>query len=186
MSVKNCQVFLVIFLVLVFSVFTAFGRPLTPPSLIANKSSSLYIPAEPIYRDGFIPLRCNLLLTASEDTPNVCAISTTVIISIDKSIAVLNSKNQVKNDKMFRIWDIYYTSVKENSKNFQKFLKFFVRPLTIHTGGCIFFICSSIGTIEQYKKRFPEALGIEKAESRRRIYYDKSGIEKTVKKRIFP
>jgi hypothetical protein len=85
MNVKY-QVFLVVFFALFFglvlSVFNAFGHPLMPPYLIASKSSSVYIPAEPIYLNGSIPLRCNRLLMASEETfpPNIFTISTIRIL----------------------------------------------------------------------------------------------------------
>jgi len=166
--------FFALFLGLVLSVFPAFGRPLSPASLMASKSASLYMPDTPIYLYGFIPFRCSLLLTASEETfpPNIFAISTIVITSIDTSITIVNSKNQVKNDKMFRNWDIYYTDVKEKTINFHNFCKFPMQLLT----GCIkreyIYNMFQYRNIRTYKKRFPETLGAEKANSRRRIIYE--------------
>lgn len=85
-----------------FFVFGFSGGPLFPPSFIAARSSALYIPAEPIYRNGLIPLRCNLLFIASDDTPKAWAISNTVIPSITSSINHKSIKDQVVNIAMFQ------------------------------------------------------------------------------------
>ena len=99
--------FIQFFLGLFFGVFFVFGfsgGPLLPPSFIAARASCLYIPAEPIYRNGLYPLRCNLLLTASEDIPppNASTISNTVIPSIPSSINHKYIKDQVVNIAMFQ------------------------------------------------------------------------------------
>jgi len=85
-----------------FFVFSGVGRPLLPPSFITAKASFLYIPAEPIYRNGFIPLRCNLLLIASDDTPSAWAISNTVIPSMPIIINQISIKDQVVNSNMWQ------------------------------------------------------------------------------------
>jgi hypothetical protein len=93
--------FLLFFLGLFFALVSGSGRPLFT-SFIATKSSFLYMPAEPIYRNGCIPLRCNLLFTASEDIPKAWAISKTVMPSMTSSINQRGIANQVENSKVFR------------------------------------------------------------------------------------
>jgi hypothetical protein len=115
------QLFLVGFFAVFFGVFLPvvfdFGRPLTPPSLMASKSASLYIPTGPMYLKGWIPFLCSLLLTPSDDMPKILDISNAVIASIYRSIALLDAEDQGINDKMFRIWHIllYNRIVKSKS-----------------------------------------------------------------------
>jgi len=100
------QVFLVVFFGLaVFISLTPFFRypPLTA-SFIASKSAIVYIPAEPIYRDGVIPLLCNLLLTPSDDVFNIWAISLIDSKSIDTILYRHPTSNQEKNVPKAGFW----------------------------------------------------------------------------------
>jgi len=125
-----------------FSALFAFaGSPLLPPSFIASKSSFLYIPAEPIYRNGLIPLRCNLLLIASDDAPKACAISNTVIPSIPQLYRQKCNKNQVVNITLFRHrnykkvghFDTFYRVIMTQCSNigtlWKKIFKYFQKEL---------------------------------------------------------
>jgi len=119
------QVFLVGFFVVFLGVFlpgvSTFGRPLAPPSFIASKSSSLYIPTGPMYLNGRMPFLCNLLFTPSEDMPSIWAMSTAVNSFIHRSITFPDDIDQVINGKMFRNWDILlYECIVKNQKTFKK------------------------------------------------------------------
>jgi hypothetical protein len=96
------HVFLIAFFGLLLGVFfcleSGYGRPLFPPSLITSKSSSVYIPAEPIYLNGSLPLRLSRILTADDEVLNRCAMSNTVIPSIP-SFYSKKDTNQVVNAK---------------------------------------------------------------------------------------
>jgi len=92
--------FFVLFFGAVFCLESGYGRPLLPPSLIASKSASVYIPDTPIYIYGFFPNRCSLLLTAAVDIPNRCENTKTVkgiiFSSISSSIYRKQTANQVQ------------------------------------------------------------------------------------------
>jgi hypothetical protein len=85
-----------------------FGRPLAPASRIASRSASRYNPAEPIYRNGFISFRSNLLLAATDEMPRVWAISNTVrnLFSIHKSIYRKLPQKQSLKVENYRHFDI--------------------------------------------------------------------------------
>lgn len=96
-----------VFFVRSFAFASDFGCPLTT-SFIASKSACLYIPVGPTYLYGFLPLRCNRLFIASDDTspPNAFAISFIVKSSIPSLYRYKAYKNQVANVQKFRNRDI--------------------------------------------------------------------------------
>ena len=112
------------FFVSAFAFGFDFGGP-NSTSLIAAKSSPVYIPVGPTYLKGVLPLRCNRFFTASVDMlpPSALAMSFTVI-SIPYYRGSLY-KNQVENDPNSRKWDIllykyiakitYICEISENS-----------------------------------------------------------------------
>jgi hypothetical protein len=104
------QVFLVVFFVLFLGVGlgsgTAFGRPLFPPSRMASRSASLYMPADPINRDAFRPYLWSLLFAASDVMPSSWAISKTVNSLIPFNLHHNPYTNQVENEEMSKHLDI--------------------------------------------------------------------------------
>ena len=102
------------------------GRPLFPPSRMASKSSSLYMPADPIYLYGFRSYLWSLLFTASDDMPSSWAISSTVKSLIPINIPVQTLINQEVNAKMSKLLDILlYVCIVKNQKFLKIFKKFF-------------------------------------------------------------
>ena len=88
-----------------FSFGFDFGGP-NETSFIAAKSSAVYIPVGPTYLNGFLPLRCNLLFTASDDmSPPSAFTMSFIVISIPHYRYALY-KNQVGNVPKFRKWNI--------------------------------------------------------------------------------
>ena len=80
------QVFFGFFFVVFFGAFSCldsgYGRPLLPPSLMASKSASVYIPAEPMKSYGSLPFRLRRIFTAAVEISNRFAITETVITAI--------------------------------------------------------------------------------------------------------
>ena len=82
------------------------GRPLFPPSRMASRSASLYIPADPIYLYGFRLCLWSLLFTATDDIPNSLDMSSTVKSLIPINILLLFYINQGVNAEMSKLLDI--------------------------------------------------------------------------------
>jgi hypothetical protein len=110
LSLFGVHFFLAVFFVFFIGVvLEVFERDPIPLSLIAAKSSFLYIPVGPMYLNGCIPSRCNRLFIASVDTviPIACAISKIVIpSSMNISINQYRKINQVNYVKKCRIRNI--------------------------------------------------------------------------------
>ena len=104
MSFTHC--FLAFFFAPSFASGFDFGGP-NFTSFIAAKSSAVYIPVGPTYLKGFIPLRCNRLFTASEETSPPSAFTMSfIVISIPSLYRYMAHKNQWANVQKFRKWDI--------------------------------------------------------------------------------
>jgi len=156
--------FFFVFFVIFLSEISAFGRPRTPPSFMASKSASVYIPAEPIYIYGFLPYLWRRLFTASDEVFNRAANTCTVrgvaagfFSSIFTSLYYLRTQNQeVFIGKMSILLDnLLYTCIVKNQKTFKKPENSLPTiDSTICRGYSIYI---SVQTIGQIKKRQPEA-----------------------------
>jgi hypothetical protein len=131
------QVFLAVFFGLVLGIFfcleSGYGRPLFPPSLIASKSASVYIPDDPIYIYGFLSVRWSLLFTAAVDIPRRCekvkTVKGIIFSSISSSIYHKQNINQVKYAEMSIILDnLLHSRIVKNQK-ICKFLEIFCQNL---------------------------------------------------------
>jgi len=132
------------------------GRPLLPPSLIASKSPSLYIPDTPMYIYGFLPARWSRLFTASVDIPKRW--ENTKAVKGNLSIPLLYKclcKNQAVIAKMSGYLDNYLHTCIVKARNFRKFFeKISFRPLTVLLGSPILQLvnCPLIRTININKR----------------------------------
>ena len=152
------QAFLVVFFGLALGsalsgLLDVFGCPRTA-SLITSKSSCVYIPAVPIYLNGFRSCLCNRLFIASEDAPNNLDMSKIVNSFIGNSVYKNPWQNQVKNDKKFRHKNIF--TIQPNSKNtflgelehvYRRFLVCHNDPMSEHRNKML---SSCIGKYKKY------------------------------------
>lgn len=134
----NNQVFLAVVFCLAIAgglSSSTFGRPLFPPSRIASKSAFVYIPAVPMYLQGFLSFLWSLLFTAADDIPSSCAISITVrravFPSIYISLAPFPVLNQGIKGKMSSLLDILLYNRIVNSEKFFNFFEFFAPTLDV-------------------------------------------------------
>jgi len=132
--------FFVVFLGAVFVLESGYGRPLFPPSLMASKSASLYIPVAPTKSKGFLPALFNRWLTAAVDIPSRFEKTNNVNgVSITQSIYRKNIENQEVNVQIFKYLNIYlYSRIVKNhnfSKIFENSFKNLDKPL--RRGYCI-------------------------------------------------
>jgi len=132
-------VFLFLALGAFFSLEAAFGRPLIPPSLMASKSASLYIPTGPMYLNGRLPFLCSLLFTPSEETPKIRDISNAVSSFINLSIYGINTQDQEgKCQNVPNMGDLLYVR-KVKSQKICKFMKIFYLTLDNPLGQGVYF-----------------------------------------------
>jgi len=164
--------FLAVFFVLVFGlIFSAFGRPLVPCSFINSIASTRYKAAEPIYCKGSISNRLRRFLAASDEIPSFWEISRTVIPSMYPSIYEKKSVDQeVKCPKVLFLRHLLQVCIVKNQKN--------CKICEISDTTLDFPLGRVYNVLKSYcwdnKKRFPETLGAEKANSRRSIIYEKT------------
>jgi hypothetical protein len=109
----------------------AFGRPRVPPSRIASKSATQYIPADPIYLWGLLSCLLSRLLIATPDTlpPRRSTIIGMVnsSFSIYISIPISPPVYQAKNAKKFIHIDNYNKNVNK-TVYFDKISKNVIMP----------------------------------------------------------